>query len=255
MCHCLTGRRVVVTRAEGQVLGLVSHLRALGAEPVVFPVIAIAPPEVGGPLDRAIAQLERYDWVVLTSANGVEHFLTRLVEIKVSPRDHTIRGRVAAVGPATAAALRQRGVPVHLLPDEHRAEAILDEIGDVAGQRILLPCADIARPTLTKGLRALGAQVDRVTAYRNVLGKPIPAAYDALRAGVDVLTFTSSSSVRNFLALTQGLDYGAPLVACIGPVTAATARELGLRVNVVPEEYTIEGLVEKLKAYCAMRSA
>ena len=154
---------------------------------------------------------------------------------------------MAAIGPATATALRQRGVQVCLVPAEYRAEAILDEIGDVAGQTILLPRADIARPALAEGLRDKGAQVDEVPAYRTVPATPAPAAFDALRAGVDVITFTSSSTVRNFVTQTAGLSYGQPLIACIGPVTAATARELGLCVDVVAKEYTVEGLLDALK--------
>jgi uroporphyrinogen-III synthase len=154
---------------------------------------------------------------------------------------------VAAIGPATAAALQQRGVRVDLTPGEYRAEAILDAIGDVAGQRILLPRADIARPDLALGLAARGAAVDEVVAYRTILAIPSQAVFESLRAGVDVITFTSSSTVRNFVALTAGMGYGDPLIACIGPVTAAAARDLGLRVDVTAEEYTIEGLVEALR--------
>jgi uroporphyrinogen-III synthase len=236
----LTGRRVVVTRAEEQAQELFERLQELGAEPIAFPVIAIAPPEAGGSLDQALARLDSYDWLIFTSVNGVNHFGAQSQELN----DHT---KIAAVGPATAQALRQRGLPVYLVPREHRAEAILDEIGDVSGQRILLPSADIARPTLAEGLRARGAQVERVTAYHTVLGEPAPDAFDALRASVDVVVFSSSSSVRNFLTLTKDLDYGQPLIACIGPVTAATARKLGLGVDIVPQEYTINGLIDALK--------
>ncbi len=246
----LTGLRVVVTRPESQSEELCSRLRALGAQPVLFPVIAIVPPEAGGPLDKAIARLAGYDWTIFTSVNGVEHFWTRLKTMDVpSPQTNTspFQGRVAAIGPATAEALRERGVSVDLMPAEYRAEAILDEIGDVAGQRILLPRADIARRALADGLRTKGAQVDEVPAYRTVRAEPSSAAFKTLRAGVDVVTFTSSSTVRNFVSLTQGLDYGDPLIACIGPVTAATAHELGLRVDVTAEEYTIDGLLEALK--------
>lgn len=251
MSHWLTGRRVVVTRPQDQSEELCDRLRALGAEPIIFPVISIVPPEAGGPLDQAIAGLVGYDWVIFTSVNGVEHFWTRWVAAKRLSEGNGadqpfFRGRVAAIGPATAQALRQRGAPVHLMPAEYRAEAILDEISDVAGQRILLPRADIARPALADGLRAMGAQVDEVPAYRTVRGNPSQAAFDALRAGVDVITFTSSSTVRNFVALTAGLDYGDPLIACIGPVTATTAQELDLPVDVVAEEYTIDGLLEAL---------
>jgi uroporphyrinogen-III synthase len=251
MSHPLTGLRVVVTRSESQAEELCDHLRDLGAEPILFPVIAIVPPEVGGPLDQAIARLSDYDWIVFTSVNGVEHFWRRLVEAGRSWGENGLdelpfRGKVAAIGPATAEALRQHGAPVHLMPGEYRAEAILDAIGDVAGQRMLLPRADIARPALADGLRADGAQVDDVPAYRTVPGEPPRDAFEALCAGVDVVTFTSSSTVRNFVSLTRGLNYGEPLIACIGPVTAATVRELGLRVDVVAEAYTIDGLLESL---------
>jgi uroporphyrinogen-III synthase len=247
MNNWLAGRRVVVTRPEDQAEGLCARLRALGAEPIEFPVIAIAPPEPGGPLDQAIARLDSYDWIIFTSVNGVEHFWARLPLPLGEGWGEGWPGKVAAIGPATAEALRLRGAPVDLMPAEYRAEAILDEIGDVAGQRILLPRADIARPALADGLRTRGAHVDEVAAYRTVAGKPTPAAFEALRTGVDVVTFTSSSTVRNFVALTTNLDYGNPLIACIGPVTAATARELGLRVDVVAREYTVEGLLESLK--------
>jgi uroporphyrinogen-III synthase len=245
--HWLSGRRVVVTRPEGQSEELCDRLRVMGAEPITFPVIAIAAPEAGGPLDQAIAHLDRYDWVIFTSVNGVEQFWDRLTGMRTPLDTSPIRGKVAAIGPTTAGALTERGVVVDLMPDEYRAEAILDEIGDVAGQCVLLPRADIARPALAKGLRAMGAAVDEVAAYHTVPGQPSPDAFDALRAGVDVITFTSSSTVRNFLALTKGRDYGEPLVACIGPVTADTARESGLRVDVVAEEYTIEGLLDALE--------
>jgi uroporphyrinogen-III synthase len=246
MGHWLKGRRVVVTRPENQAKELCSRLRALGAEPVEFPVIAIVPPEeTDGLLGQAIARLAGYDWIIFTSVNGVEHFWARLAGRE--DFGATFRGKVAAIGPATAEALRRREAPVHLMPAEYRAEAILDEIGDVAGQRILLPRADIARPALADGLRAMGAQVDEVAVYRTVLGNPTQAAFDALRAGVDVVIFTSSSTARNFVALTAGLDYGDPAVACIGPVTAATARDLGLPVDVVAKEYTINGLLDSLK--------
>ena len=253
MNHPLSGLRVVVTRPKNQAQELCNRLRALGARPIIFPSIAIVPPEAGGPLDQSIAWLRSYDWIIFTSVNGVEHFWIRLREVGPSSRTDEVaelfaRGRVAAIGPATAQALRQRGVSVHLMPTEYRAEAILDEIGDVTGERILLPRADIARPALADGLRAKGAQVDDVSAYRTVRGEPSAAAFDALRAGVDVVTFTSSSTVHHFVSLTQGLDFGDPLIACIGPVTAATARESGLRVDVTAEEYTVDGLLAALHA-------
>jgi len=216
----------------------------MGAVPIEFPVIAIAPPEVGGPLDRAITQLASFDWIVFTSVNGVKHFWSRMGD--KLPNSKSQIPKVAAIGPATAEALHRRGVKVNLMPTEYRAEAILDKIGDVSGQRILLPRADIARPALAEGLQALGAHVEEVAAYHTIRGNPSPAAFDALRAGVDVITFTSSSTVRYFVALTAGLDYGDPVIACIGPVSATTARESGLRVDVVAKKYTIDGLLDAL---------
>jgi uroporphyrinogen-III synthase len=252
MTYPLAGRRVVVTRPEDQGQELCQRLLALGAEPIPFPVISIVPPEPGGALDQAIGRLAEYDWIIFTSVNGVEQFWARLAQ----PRPWAagdgrpalpFPGKVAAIGPKTAEALHSRGADVQLMPDEFRAEAILDQISEVEGQYILLPRADIARPALATGLRARGARVDEVTAYRTIQGQPTDTAFEALRAGVDIVTFTSSSTVRNFLTLTQDLDYGDPLMVCIGPVTAGTARELGLRVDAVAKEYTIEGLLEALE--------
>jgi uroporphyrinogen-III synthase len=255
MSHALASLRVVVTRPIDQAEELCNRLRALGAEPVLFPTITIAPPEAGGPLDQAIARLADYDWIVFTSVNGVEQFWKRLEKVGAHGRAplrptglSAYRGKIAAIGPATAEAVCQRGASVQLIPAEYRAEAILGEIGDVAGLRILLPRADIARPALANGLRLMGALVDDVPAYRTVPGAPPPAAFNALREGVDVITFTSSSTVRNFVSLTKDLDYGNPLIACIGPVTADTARELGLRVDVMAQEYTVDGLLDALQA-------
>jgi len=243
----LSGRRVVVTRSTKQAQAVQSRLMALGAQAIAFPVIDIALPEKGAALDLAIGRLNDYDWVIFTSANAVEHFYRRWEALRQLTPAAALTGKVVAVGRATATTLQEYEFTVYLVPAEYRAEAILDEIGDVADLRILLPCADIARPTLADGLRVLGAHVDRVDAYRTVIGQPSPDAYDALRSGVDVITFASSSSVRNFLALTADVDCGSPLIACIGPVTAATARELGLQVDVIPDEYTMDGLINALQ--------
>ena len=247
----LAGLRVVITRPERQSEALCERLHALGALPIRFPTIATVPPEAGGGLDRAIARIADYDWIVFTSVNGVEHFWARLAFAPVAPQAAGdgipgFAGRIAAIGPATAAALQERCTAVHLMPPEYRAEAILSAIGDVRELRILLPRADIARAALAQGLRERGARVDEVTAYRTIPGTPSPAAFDELRRGVDIITFTSSSTVRNFVALTQGMDCGDPLIACIGPVTADTARQLGMHVHVVAEEYTVDGLTEAL---------
>jgi uroporphyrinogen-III synthase len=227
MAESLTGVRVVITRPEGQSAALSQRLRVMGARPIRFPVIA-------------------------TSVNGVAYFWARLAAVLGTPADALrgipgFHGRLAAIGPATAAALEQRGAAVHLVPGEYRAEAILSAIGEVAGLYVLLPRADIARAELADGLRERGATVIEVTAYRTVPATPSVAAFEALRHGVDIVTFTSASTVRSFMTLTRDMAYGDPLVACIGPVTADAARELGLRVDVVAQEYTVDGLIEALR--------
>jgi uroporphyrinogen-III synthase len=247
----------LVTRARSQADELVGKLRALGAEPVLFPTIRIVPVEDTAPLDRAIAQLEAYDWVIFTSQNAVAPFWERLTAAGKDAQ--ALSGlRVGAIGPATAAALAARGVQADFVPQQYVAEAILAEIGEVAGQRILLPRADIARQALVEGLRARGAVVDQVAVYRTVPADPPPEAWEVLQSGrIDVVTFTASSTVRNFVALLEGRELRAVLdgvcIACIGPITARTAEDLGLRVDVVAKEHTIEGLVEAIVEYCVPR--
>jgi uroporphyrinogen-III synthase len=248
----LNSVRVVITRPEGQSEALSQRLRALGAIPVPFPVIAIAPPEAGGALDRALTNLSDYDWIIFTSVNGVVHFWDRLAAVSVLATGSQsgipgFTGRIAAIGPATAAALEQRGVGVDLMPAEYRAEAILAAIGDVAGQYVLLPRADIARADLADGLRQRGAFVIEAAAYRTVPATPSADAFKELERGVDIVTFTSASTVQNFVALTRDRAYGHPLIVCIGPVTAEAARQQGLRVDAVAEDYTVDGLVEALR--------
>jgi uroporphyrinogen-III synthase len=158
--------------------------------------------------------------------------------------------RVAAIGPATASALQAHDVTVTLIPDEYVAEAIIESIGVVRSQRILLPRADIAREALAVELQKRGAFVDEIAAYRTLPAQPDPDGLIELQRGVDVITFTSSSTVRNFIAL-AGRNAIPPraIIACIGPITANTARELGLRVDVQATDYTMDGLVAALIAH------
>jgi uroporphyrinogen III methyltransferase/synthase len=251
----LEGKRIVITRPEGQSAELVARLRAQGAEPLIRPAIAIAPPSEYAPLDTAIARLAEYGWLLVTSANGVRALLGRMAELG---RDHTAlaRLRIGAIGPATAQALAEHGLTAEFMPDEYVAEALLDQIGDVAGQRILLPRADIAREALAVGLRERGAVVDEIAAYRTVHGGGAPELVAQLQSGtIDAITFTSSSTVRYLL---DGLEAGglerpaarallhSTAVICIGPITAATAGEEGLRVDAVAREYTGGGLIDAL---------
>jgi uroporphyrinogen III methyltransferase/synthase len=251
----LFGLRVLVTRPREKATQTAGQLRELGAEPVIFPTIAIRPPESWKPLDAALKDLPSYDWVIFTSTNGVRFFWQRLRGIGKDAR--ALAGtRLAAIGPVTGQELARRGLQADLIPDQYVAEALLDHIGPVDGKRILLPRADIARPLLTDGLRAAGAEINEVTAYQTVPVAPrdVERIRRMLTAGeIDVLTFTSSSTVRNFIAslkplpdLPQGTT-----VACIGPITAQTAEESGLPVHVSAREHTIEGLLNALIEYVA----
>lgn len=261
----LAGRRIAITRPREQADALAQRLEALGARVTLLAAIRIAPIEDHAPLDAAIARLGSYDWLVFTSVNGVAAFTGRLA---ATGRSWDERGlaQVAAIGPATAAALERAGVPVALMPDEYVAEGILDGLGMVAGQRLLLARADIARRTLAEGLRMRGAEVDEVAAYRTI---PQPVAPELIERivgdeggeRVDAITFTSSSTA---LGLLQGLaatgrDPAEALrgvaLAAIGPITAATLREHGLEPAVVAQEYTIPGLTTALVAYFDGQSA
>jgi uroporphyrinogen-III synthase len=248
----LRGKRVLVTRARAQAHELVTRLQELGAIPIVFSVIHIVPPgDNYGALDAALHQLATFDWVVFTSVNGVVHVWQRLAALGLEA-DAFETVRVAAIGPATAAALTTRGLQAAVVPERYVAEALLEAIPRPAGQRFLLPRADRARDTLRVGLQAAGAEVVEVPAYSTVVAEPSPEALAAVQTGVDVLTFTSSSTVRNFVeqvgqTTAQALAAQARVVT-IGPITAATAREFGLRVDVVATVHTIAGLVEAMTA-------
>jgi uroporphyrinogen III methyltransferase / synthase len=235
----LVGRRIVITRPAERAGRLAEKLASLGAVPVVFPTIRIEAAEPG-PLVDAARELDGFDWVIFTSASGVEAFFARLADAGKDARDVS-RRKIAAIGPVTAAALRERGVEPALVPPEYVAEAILAALGEVRGSRFLLPRADIAREALADGLRERGAEVTEVAAYRTVgADGPPPDLGDA-----DAVTFTSSSTVRHFVA--SGARLPRAKVVCIGPVTAATARELGLAVSAVATAYTEDGLIEALE--------
>jgi uroporphyrinogen-III synthase len=222
---------------------LSERLRAVGAEPIICAMIKSAPPLDWAPLDRALERLKHYDWVIFTSANGVRSFFERATVLERSTEELRDR-RIGAVGRATAKALEEHGEPVDFVPDEYVAEAIVAGIGDIAGRRILLPRADIARKVLVEGLEAKGALVDDVIAYRTL---PADPGNDLLPSGVDIATFTSASAVRNFVVWlgdrpAHEVLIGA-VIACIGPITARAAEEAGLGVDVVAPEHTLDGLI------------
>ena len=255
----LSGKRVLITRPAEQASGLAALLEAEGADVVALSAISIEPAADYTALDRAIRGIEHYQWVIFTSVNGVRAFGERLDRAGLDWQ--TLKSvRLAAIGPATAAALRAAGVYPDFVPGEYVAEAIAAGIGDVAGQRILLPRADIAREALAVELRRLGAEVEEIAAYRTVTRPPDAQTVSAVLAEhPDVITFTSSSTVRGFLAALSGMSPAEALrgvvVACIGPITAQTARAAGLTPQVVAEEYTMPGLTRAIVAYFAAPQA
>jgi uroporphyrinogen III methyltransferase/synthase len=249
----LFGRRVVVTRPREQAAELARALEDAGAEAVLFPTIAIAPPPDPDAMERAVARAGTYDWLIFTSANGVRTFFGQFAARGRDVRD-LASVRLAAIGPETAAELERRMLRPAVVPREYRAEGLLAALAgeDLHGRRVLLPRAAGARAVLPDGLAARGATVDEVIAYRAI--PPPDADVSGLRAALtdgalDALTFTSSSTVRHFVDL-LGRDVvsrlGRTVVACIGPVTAEAARELGLPVHVCPADYTAAALATAL---------
>jgi uroporphyrinogen III methyltransferase/synthase len=239
----LFGQRVVVTRARAQASALSAQLSALGASVVEVPTIEIHDPADGGAaLRAALAEVRAYDWLIVTSANGAARVLAGLHDAR------DLGGvRVAAIGPGTADALAAGNILADLVPPSYVAESMLDEfLPPDAGNkgRILLARAAVARDVLPDGLRALGWEVDVVAAYETRPASPPDDALDAA-AAADIITFTSSSTVEHYLAI-AGADRVPATVACIGPVTAATARALGLTVTIEAHVHSIDGLVDAI---------
>jgi uroporphyrinogen III methyltransferase/synthase len=245
----LFGTRIVVTRAREQAGRLAEMLRAQGAYVIELPTIEIRPPEDWGPLDSAIEELESYDWIIFTSANGVRFFTERL---DASDKDlRRLRAKVCAIGPATAQILQALHIKVDLMPEEYVAESVLEAFRplDLEGKRILLPRAKVARDVIPAELARRGAAVNVVPAYQTVA----PEASANLAKEIfekdskpDWITFTSSSTASNFARLCPVEWLSGVKIASIGPVTSRTVSELGLRVDLEPERFTIEGLVEAL---------
>jgi uroporphyrinogen III methyltransferase/synthase len=253
----LFGRRVLVTRAREQAGDLSRLLAEQGAEPVECPTIRIAPPESWTELDEAVADLSRYQWLVFTSVNGVKPFMDRLQRKGLDAR--AAAGlRICCIGPRTAEALAGYGLRADVIPSEYQAEGLIAAMkaAGVKGQRVLIPRAAVAREILPEQLRELGADVRVVTAYRTVLPEvEADRVKELLKTqALHVLTFASSSTVRNFCGLFGSREdmrrlTGGAVVACIGPVTARTAAEEGLAVTVTAAENTIPALVEAIVRY------
>ncbi|HQB92606.1 MAG TPA: uroporphyrinogen-III C-methyltransferase, partial [Smithellaceae bacterium] len=247
----LFGLGVVITRPERQADDLARLLLEQGANPISFPTIAIEPPDDWGELDKALKQLESYHWLIFTSANGVRFFFERLRQKEKDIRD--LKGiKICCIGPATARQIEEKDIKVDLVPDEFIAEGILKSFSalNVRGKKILLPRAAQARDILLEGLKNQGAEVDVVTVYRTINSGRKKEEFMALldTHEVDIITFTSSSTVTNFVEI-MGKDFVLPpqvRVACIGPVTTATAKKAGFQVDIEQKEYTMSGLVQSL---------
>jgi uroporphyrinogen-III synthase len=258
--------KVLITRPRNQADSFANALAKAGFEPVFFPVIEIRPFEENVALDRAITKLNCYDWIVFTSVNGVDAFFNviasrrrsnllvdeGIASVALFPRNDT-NPKVAAIGPKTAQSLEARGVTPDFVPDEYVAEAILPGLGDLRGRWVLLPRAEIARKALPEAIVEAGGIAHEIAVYQTLPAEPDPDGLAALKSGVNAVTFTSPSTVENFIEIVSsvGLDPlslpGNPKIACIGPITQKAAEEAGFVDVIVAEEYTSEGIVKLLR--------
>ena len=258
----LLGKRIVVTRARAQASDMIKRLSDLGAECLEFPTIKVTPSDDFRPLDQAIARLIDYDWIVFTSVNGVNFFFDRLFTLEKDVRAlHHLH--IAAIGPVTAEKLGNFGLKSDIIPKNYRAEAVVEAFKkeELTGKRILLPRAKEARPVLPVELRKMGAAVNEVTSY---LTEKEAGNTDQLRQWledktIDLITFTSSSTVNNFKAVITANKFENLVedvtIACIGPITADTAKDLGFDVHIVADVYTIPGLCDAIVGYYANKKS
>ncbi len=252
----LFGRTVLVTRTEEQAGEFTALLEKHGAIPLSFPTIKTSPPPTWRTLDRGLKNLSAYDWAIFTSVNGVKYFFKRLTKLGLDLRE--LKGvKICAIGPRTAEAIRELNIRVDLTPKVFRAEAILKALGTsgIKGKKFVLPRALKAREILPNTIRALGGTIDVLPAYRTVRPRQKAAwMREKLFAGeIDIITFTSSSTVTNFMKFFKKNEAekikSLTRIACIGPITGDTAKNLGLRVDIMPKRYTIPTLTEALAEY------
>ena len=249
----LFGKRIVVTRPRDQATEFIRALSELGAQCILLPTIAIVPPASWKELDEAIGDLSRYDWIVFTSVNGVNYFFQRLYGAQKDAR-YLNGTKIAAIGPKTATSLMTKGIRPDVIPHKFRAEETVEALQQYTldGKRVLLPRPALVRDYIPKKLKALGALVDEVEAYQTVRPDYSPGQLRALfkDGTMDMITFTSPSTVTNLLAILRGKPIYEEVqkaeVACIGPVTAQKASEAGLKVTIVPDEYTVDALAEAI---------
>jgi uroporphyrinogen-III synthase len=248
----LAGVRVLIGRARHQAGALSGELRKRGATVLEIPFIEIRKPRSFKPLDSALTKLDGYDWLILTSVNGVDAMWERFSRLGLA-NENLKHLRIAAIGPATRKAIEQRGVAVDVVPKEYVAESVVRSLQRrVKGKRVLLVRAKVARDVIPRELRKAGARVDVVEAYETVVPKSsrtrLRSALWNPRRRPQVVTFTSSSTVRNFVALLgeARANIEGIRLASIGPVTSSTLREFGLGVDIAAKEFTIPGLVEAI---------
>ena len=247
----LTGIRIIVTRSADQATILAKKLQTLGATTIEIPTIENKPPPDTDPIDRSIRNLSNYDWIIFTSVHAVEFFLRRMSMLHV-PVSALSLVRIAAIGSATSAAIERAGKKPDYVPSEFLSERIALGLGNLRGRHVLLPRADIASKKLPLLLRGNGASVDEIVAYETIPPRELNSdrLSGVFNSGVDILTFTSPSTVRNFANAIGDANLGRLMgnvkVACIGPVTAEAARDLGINVTVVESPHTISALVEAI---------
>ena len=253
MTKPLFNLRVLVGRARHQASALAAQLESQGAQVLSIPFIEIRPPKSHERLDKALKNLRQYDWLILTSVNGVESLHSRMTKLRIAKKNLKPL-RIAAIGPATKKAIQAHGLKVHIVPKEYVAESVVKSLRrEVKGKKVLLVRAKVARDVIPRELAKLGASVDVVEAYQTVIPKGSRARLRAVlknpKRRPNFITFTSSSTVKNFLSLlgnnsrTQLKDV---CLASIGPVTSSTLQECGLRVDVQAKEYTIPGLTRAI---------
>ncbi len=245
--------RVLITRPRKDASEFALALGDIGAKAFFLPTIDIHPVADTTLLDRAISHLRDYDWLVLTSANAADAVLDRKTALGIDRFPENLQ--IAAIGPKTAARLLDGDVTPNFIPDEYIAEAILPGLGELNDLWVLLPMADNAHDTLPHAIQKANGNAHVVTAYHTLPAEPDPVGLAAICEGVDVITFTSGSTARNFVKLLEhaGLDpfhfSGEPKIACIGPKSAQTAQELGFSVDIVASTYTVDGLVQAIASH------
>ncbi|MBP3961421.1 uroporphyrinogen-III C-methyltransferase [Paenibacillus lignilyticus] len=255
----LFGTRVLITRARAQSSDLAERIEELGGEPCEFPVIETREPTDATSVDAvnsALHEAENYDWIMFTSVNGVDYFFSWLHKLRIDIRRFH-KARIAAVGPKTAEALEKRGLFVDVLPVKFQADDLLDSLSEylVEGQRVLLPRGDLAREVLPRELKAKGLTPVEIDVYETILADNQDEETLELlqKRSVHVITFASSSTVTNLFEVLRRMGVDDPLellqgieIACIGPITAKTAEEAGLKVTIQPEDATIDGLIDAI---------